>query len=523
MKPRLFHAFKIERAIKAIHKATSRGEHVLVVSNEETTGMDRFDEKLKCYEEKLDLSKVIPLTYDLYSESGLEEVLTYLLTPEDAVWVNCEGSNPPDEWDPKQASTRLLILLDHGNRTPHLATLLAKTNITVISATPWRVKLKDSTDEENAKWGSVDTNYLYGKPSIPDFSKLTDAQHARFVRDDTRNLDALFPVYDLEAKTIDHHDVLTANIPQRTPLLILDGVPMLFSESITEMFAWRGTGKTVFALGLGYHLAAGKDFLGMSIPSAAKVLYVEGELPAGQLKERMKQLSSGLDIPKGNFTMFSKSLQQRDRDQAPVTIKTEEGRLAVEAKIAEHDATVVIFDSITSLAKISTNNEDNWIPITEWFVDLRCKGICVIYLQQSGKNFEQRGHSASEDPIDLAMKLTKTGGNPGSAAFDITFPKVREEGHLKPLRVRCTAGVWERDSSLIIKSAKAKKPTKDELIREALNHGEPHEQIAKRLKTSTKTITKIKKELQNADPATATNDDPRPANECHGGEDHLRA
>jgi len=493
MKPRFFHAFKFKSALARIHEVTSEGKSVLMIVRK-GTNKDYVRERVRDWrsgEERIDASKVLysdeEYNEDLYDEYELENI------------VDCIN-------DPK-ASFALAVLVDHGNRTPHLASLLARTNISVISASPRRVVLKKSTDEETPdKMGEhSDPNFLYSRPEVPNFDNLTDAQLARFVRDDTRSLDALFPVYDFSVKAIKHHEFLNANIPQRTPLVLLDGVPMLFSESITELYAWRGTGKTLFALSLAYHLAAGESFLGMSIPSAAKVLYVEGELPAGQLRDRCKQLSSHLDVPEGNFTLLSKSLQGRDRDQSPVTIKTEAGRAAIEAEIERTGASVLILDSIASLAQISTNNEDNWIPIIEWLVDLRCKGICVMYLQQAGKGGEQRGHSISEDRIDQAIKLTATYTNPGAAAFEVSFHKPREQGKLDPFRVRCTAGVWERDSSVKIKSAKAKKPTKHEHIVEALNNNEPQRKIAKRLKVSLERISKIKKEQnQHEVPSEAT-------------------
>src|SRR5205823_6558843 len=209
---------------------------------------------------------------------------------------------------------------------------------------------------------------------------------------------------------------------------------MLWSESITEIFAWRATGTTMFSLGLALHMAAGKDMPGLTIPKAVKVLYVEGELPKSQMQERIKQLSQQLEIPPSNFTLIAKSLQPRGTKQSPVTIKTEAGRLAIEAEIERTCAQVVILDSIASLAQINTNNEEAWLPIIEWLVELRCRGLCVIYLQQAGKKGEQRGHSVSEDRIDLAVRLTATKANHDGAAFEMTFTKERE-GSLTPLRL----------------------------------------------------------------------------------------
>jgi RecA-family ATPase len=117
---------------------------------------------------------------------------------------------------------------------------------------------------------------------------------------------------------------------------------MLSSESITELYAWRGTGKTLLSLSLGLHLAAGKDMPRFTIPTPKKVLYIEGELPESQLKDRLSKLSVGLEIQPGNFNVTSKARQGRSKDQSSVTIKTEAGRSAIEGQIKKLGAEVLI-------------------------------------------------------------------------------------------------------------------------------------------------------------------------------------
>jgi hypothetical protein len=231
---------------------------------------------------------------------------------------------------------------------------------------------------------------------------------------------------------------------------------------------------------------------GLEIPSPRKVLYVEGELPASQLQERIFQLGAGLEIPAGGFYVIAKSRQSRDKGQSPVTIKTEAGRLAIEAAIERTSAEVLFIDSIASLAQINTNNEEDWLPIIEWLVELRCKGICVVYLQQAGKKGEQRGHSVSEDRIDLAIRLTATNSNPGGAAFAMSFTKERE-GSLTPLRLKCTKGTWALDEGKPAKQQQAQKnEDRDKLVLEALNSGESQRDIATRFKVSLRTVNTIK-------------------------------
>ena len=119
---------------------------------------------------------------------------------------------------------------------------------------------------------------------MPDFTNLSDEEHEQFLRDGVSDLDALIPVYDFSVQSF-NQKLMDTSLEARVELVRLQEVKtMLWSESITEIFAWRGTGKTMFSLGLALHMAAGKDMPGLTIPEKVKVLYVEGELPKSQIK-----------------------------------------------------------------------------------------------------------------------------------------------------------------------------------------------------------------------------------------------
>lgn len=504
MNPRLFHAFKFSAALDKVSTVTSDGKYVLVICNQETDGINRMKELLSD-EKDINRSRILWQEFvDLYSEDGLHEALETIGNPE-SYWL-AGGNEPPEGFDSESASIPLVILLDHGNRTQNLATLLAKTSVTVISACPFKVLLKESDNEYEPNHYTKHSNPdgLYGKPQIPEFLKMTDAQFARCVRDNTRTLDDLFPVYDFEAKVTDLNEFVALNIPPRDSIIRLDGQPLFFEESINEIPAFRGTGKTLFSLFLALLIAAGKSALSFQVSNKRRVLYVEGELPASQTQDRLKQLIHGLgiEIEKGYFTLFAKSLQEKAMGQAAITITTEDGRKAIEAKLAETGATVLFLDSISSLGRFATNHEENWIPVTAWFQDLRCKGITVIFLHQTGKGNEQRGHSISDDALDLIVKLTSTPGKPSDIAdFSVTFPKVREAAKLEAFRISCTAGVWKLEGK---NGTPKKKPSKREQARELLNQGTSIRQIAQQLKVSSKTIGEIKKELnQHGHPSEA--------------------
>jgi hypothetical protein len=55
---------------------------------------------------------------------------------------------------------------------------------------------------------------------------------------------------------------------------------LLHDRCVIMAFAWRGVGKTWFALGHAYAIATGGKFLKWKAPQARRVLYIDGEMPA---------------------------------------------------------------------------------------------------------------------------------------------------------------------------------------------------------------------------------------------------
>jgi AAA domain len=57
------------------------------------------------------------------------------------------------------------------------------------------------------------------------------------------------------------------------------------------LFGERGGGKTYFAGALATHLSAGRDLFSWAIPNHADVMYVDGEMPQDDARDRLKGMS----------------------------------------------------------------------------------------------------------------------------------------------------------------------------------------------------------------------------------------
>jgi len=64
----------------------------------------------------------------------------------------------------------------------------------------------------------------------------------------------------------------------------------VFENSISMIYAWRGIGKTMFGLSLGYALATGRDFLKWETAGKSRVLYLDGEMPESTMHSRLNSI-----------------------------------------------------------------------------------------------------------------------------------------------------------------------------------------------------------------------------------------
>src|SRR3990167_10718243 len=109
----------------------------------------------------------------------------------------------------------------------------------------------------------------------------------------------------MDASTNNHHslrvinlnDFLSLNLPARGLLLS----PWLPEAGFTMIHAYRGVGKTHMSLNIAFAVATGGEFLGWKAPQACGVLYIDGEMPAATLQERLTNIvtmNGSNNIPK---------------------------------------------------------------------------------------------------------------------------------------------------------------------------------------------------------------------------------
>jgi hypothetical protein len=91
---------------------------------------------------------------------------------------------------------------------------------------------------------------------------------------------------DLSSALVSFRDMLTLTLPERRRYL-----PWLPERGLAMVYGPRGIGKTLFMLGLATHLVTGQRYLGWESPQPAGVLYIDGEMPLEELRQRAVLLS----------------------------------------------------------------------------------------------------------------------------------------------------------------------------------------------------------------------------------------
>jgi hypothetical protein len=201
--------------------------------------------------------------------------------------------------------------------------------------------------------------------------------------------------------------------------------PWLTTQSLTMIYARRGVGKTHMALGVAYALASGGEFIGWKASQPVRVLYLDGEMPGADLKDRLAQIvtNSALEAPAGYLQIMTPDVQPLG--MLP-NLYDREGQRAIDAITG--DAQVIIVDNLSCLVRGGKENEgESWQPVAEWALRMRSAGRSVIFIHHAGKGGQQRGTSKREDLLDTVISLRRPSDyTPDEGArFEVHFEKAR--------------------------------------------------------------------------------------------------
>ena len=219
-------------------------------------------------------------------------------------------------------------------------------------------------------------------------------------------------------------DLLAREFPEREAILS----PWLLTQSLSLIHAYRGVGKTHIALGIAYAAATGGNFLKWKAAKARRVLYLDGEMPASAIRDRLAALvlSDEREFDPANLLILTPDVQ----DGPMPDLATEEGQAAIDAIVVRYDVELIVVDNIATLVRQTVgreNDTESWRDVQAWALRQRRQGRSVLFVHHDGKGGQQRGTSAREDTLDAVIQLKHPSDyRPEQGAkFEVHFRKAR--------------------------------------------------------------------------------------------------
>jgi putative DNA primase/helicase len=220
---------------------------------------------------------------------------------------------------------------------------------------------------------------------------------------------------------VDIGTFLSKELPPRK--IILN--PWLTEQGLAMIYAKRGIGKTFISLSIAYAIACGGKVLKWEAIHPRKVLYIDGEMPAVSMQERLAHIARGSEKQPPDASFF-KLITPDLQDLGIRDLNTIEGQQDVNEHLEDVD--VLFLDNLSTLVRSGRENEsDSWIYTQEWLLSLRKKGKSVVFIHHAGKGGAQRGSSKKEDVLDtvIVLKQPKNYSPTEGARFEVHFEKSR--------------------------------------------------------------------------------------------------
>jgi hypothetical protein len=176
-----------------------------------------------------------------------------------------------------------------------------------------------------------------------------------------------------------------------------------------------GLGKTMLGIALAFAAEAGAQFLHWKAGRAARVLYIDGEMSAEEMQDRLRQEAARTGRKPENLFVLSRE----DFDEMP-PLNTPEGQAWMDTKIEETNPDLIIFDNIQALVVGDHTKEESWAPVLPWVRSLtkRKRGQAWMHHNEGHSD----GTKTREWQLDACLLMERVADD---LTFTIKFTKAR--------------------------------------------------------------------------------------------------
>ena len=222
---------------------------------------------------------------------------------------------------------------------------------------------------------------------------------------------------------------LERKIPPRDYLL----GSVLCTTSRWLMFGETGVGKTLLAGDIGGAVASGSPFLDWGGRRQARVMYLDGEMPAETFKERMQLIAEryGGDIPLYGYNRDDLG------DGAMPPLNEEDGEKWLMREISLIEPDLIIFDSIMCLLAGVMSEEESWGPVKHLIRRVTSKKIAQLWLHHSGHDGTKGyGTKTREWEMDTVVRLAFADDNHDAVAMEFRKARLRTPQNHEQFKAR---------------------------------------------------------------------------------------
>lgn len=201
------------------------------------------------------------------------------------------------------------------------------------------------------------------------------------------------------------------------------------------VFGERGVGKTWFGLDLARGIAEGRKIGPWDVPKSRKVLYVDGEMPIDEVRQRDASLRQG-----DGDLHFLNHEWLFEKTGVVLNLCDRSTQSALTTCCRTNNIEVLVLDNLSCLfSGMEENKADAWELVLPWLLQFRREKITVIMFHHANRGGQQmRGTSRREDAAFWVIRLdavSEHNREGEGARFVSRFTKARQgkRSEIEPL------------------------------------------------------------------------------------------
>jgi hypothetical protein len=204
--------------------------------------------------------------------------------------------------------------------------------------------------------------------------------------------------------------------------------PLILEGGLTTLYSSPGKGKSLLSLLLACGVASGAGAVDTPSGTPRPVVYLDMEMRELDVQDRL--LSAGYAPEHPRFAALAEHLAYYSLPALP-PLDTPAGGAALERIVLQHDAALVVVDTLSRVVEGAENDADTYLRLgrhTEQM--LKRHGVACLHLDHLGKDESKgaRGSSAKAGTPDLAWKLTSKKLPSGVLELTLVSEKGRQRG-----------------------------------------------------------------------------------------------